>query len=245
MVCGMKTGFSRILVAVVWFGIFVVLPFPAYALRDDFDGASVDASLWTTSLPFPSGIFGPSALNEAGGSLTFVNRGTLITKEAFSAVDITGRFTITGEQSDKFKIVLRTDGSFCEPYAESANGIAVRFGHIGYNAYNVEFEQRETPSNGIALANAVYPIALNTAYDFRITDDGSTIDFYIGDLDTPLLSATTAVDSGDRIVIYNGQNLAGPNRTTALDFIQIVPEPAAATLICFGLLGMSLRRRRA
>lgn len=223
--------------------LLIVVP-NAFALRDDFNDGSIDASLWTTLLPFSGGSFGVSALTESGGSLLFQNRGTLITKQDFGAVDIYGRFTISGSTEDMFKVVLRTDGSFTGEHNESANGIAVRFGHVGYNSYNIEFEHRVTPQNGIALADATYTINMNTAYDFRITDNGSQIAFYITDFNTPVLTTTTSIDEGNKIVLYNRERELGVNMKTSLDYIQITPEPSTSCLLGVGLLMLSTRRRQ-
>lgn len=224
--------------------VFLSVVPASFALRDDFNGSTVDTSLWTTSLPFSGLPFGPSALNEGGGSLSFVNRGTLITKDDFGPVDITGRFTITGGDQDMFKIVLRTDGTFTGAYHESANGIAVRWGHVGFNSYNIEFEHRVTPSDGIALADATYPISVNTTYDFRISDDGSRISFYINDFNTPVLSTVTSFDEGNKIALYNRHYQSGAAYSTSLDYVQIVPEPSSGCLLLLGVMGVLARRSR-
>src|ERR1700726_3530018 len=96
----------------------------AQLLHDDFNGTSIDPSLWQTSQPFSG-----SSITENGGNAVFDNRGRLITVGNFPPpITITGAFDITGANSDEFKLVIRTDGTFVnDQFGESANGFIGRF----------------------------------------------------------------------------------------------------------------------
>jgi hypothetical protein len=200
----------------------------AQLLHDDFNGTSIDTSLWQTSEPFPG-----SSITETGGNAVFDNRGRLISQGSFPApISITGAFTITGANSDEFKVVIRTDGTFVnDQFGESADGFIVRFRSSSFFASD---EVSIFEIGGAAFSGWTGTLDLNTQYNFKITDDGSTMSVFLGDLTTPKVSLQSSDSSGNKFVIYNREQIDSIMHETKLDFITVVPEPSGFALLVLG-----------
>src|SRR5882757_9218220 len=107
---------------------FWSLPAQAQSLYDNFNGSSVDTSLWNVILPF-----GQSAISESGGFLTTTGRGISATTAGFSSpYSISGAVTLNN-QFEHFQVVLRSDLSY-----DTASGISqyneLDGIHVGFSA---------------------------------------------------------------------------------------------------------------
>jgi hypothetical protein len=97
-------------------------------LNDTFSGSSLDASLWQTILPN-----GSSSVTQSGGGLTTTARGILGSVAGFSGpLTLSGTFTLLND-SEHFKIVLRSDLTSTGSYDERT-GLIVAFANDGDNA---------------------------------------------------------------------------------------------------------------
>jgi len=217
-------------------------------LYDDFNGSTINPSLWQASTPFSD-----SSITENGGSAVFQNRGRLLTTASFpAALDITGRFEFAGSIHDVFRIVTRTDGITSNPWAEFDHGIGFSFSienDSNQTAGNVFIVTHGWPGVSTELARGTFPMALNTFYDFRITDDGNNVALYVNDLVNPLLTASDSSVYGNAIGLSNREGGGGGSwisdgSVTELDWINVseIPEPSGALLMVSGL-GLLLVRR--
>lgn len=205
----------------------------AQSLYDDFDGTSVNTSLWNVVLPF-----GQSQISESGGVLTTTGRGILATTAGFSAP-----YTITGavmfnNPLEHFQFALRSDLTYdtvsgLSQYDE-LDGVHVGFsvdsgGHVGIQLFD---SSNPNPPGG-ALAS--YSFVVGQQYNFVITDTGSSIDLSINGTD--IISADTTFGTGNRIAFYSREF---GSTSSSLDFVSIqpVPEPSSFTLFGFGILGL-------
>src|SRR5437763_6173156 len=148
-------------------------------LHDDFNGTSINTNLWQTSEPFSG-----SSITESGGNAIFDNRGRLITMANYPGPNsISGAFSITGANSDEFKVVIRTDGTFGDDqFGESANGFIVRFRSSSFFASD---EVSILEIGGTASAGWTGTLNLNTKYQFKIVDDGNNIYVFLGNMSAP------------------------------------------------------------
>ncbi|HEY5895140.1 MAG TPA: hypothetical protein VIT91_18115 [Chthoniobacterales bacterium] len=220
----------------------------AALFSDDFNDGTIDSGLWQASTPF-----GDSSIAESGGNAVFLDRGRLLSLASFpTSIDLTGRFTITGNVRDEFTILTRTDGTSIHPSAEFDLGISFRFqiqNDTGSTANNVKIVHNGYPGGLPTLALGTFGLALNTPYDFRITDDGTNLALYINDLVTPFLTATDSTVFGNRLGIYNREGSGGGSSisdgsVTRLDYVQVVPEPSTAVFGALSALVLFLRRTR-
>jgi hypothetical protein len=222
----------------------------AQILYDDFNGSSINTSLWQTSTPFSD-----SSITESGGSAVFQNRGRIITINALPTVlDITGSFEFTGNIHDSFYVMTRTDGISTQPWGGFDHGIGFGFeiqNDLGQTANNIWITDNDYSVSSADLTRGTYSLSLNTLYNFRITDNGNNLALYIGDLTTPLLTASDSSVYGNQVALNNREGTGGGSSISAgsmvkLDYlnIQAVPEPSTAWLALVGGLGASFLRWR-
>ena len=148
-------------------------------LSDNFNGSTINSSLWQTSTPFSD-----SSITEGGGNAIFQNRGRLLSTALLPTyIDVTGSFQFTGNIHDNFEIETRTDGTSSNPYGYFDRGISFGFviqGDLGNTANNIFIDRFNYPTaSDIDLARGTYALSLNTFYNFRITDDGNNLALYI------------------------------------------------------------------
>jgi autotransporter-associated beta strand protein len=213
---------SRRIKCAFFFAVVTTLGLTAHAqlLHDDFNGTSIDTSLWQVSTPFPN-----SSMTESGGNAVFENRGRLLSVASLRpSVDVFGRFEFTGNIHDQFQVVLRTNGATTNPSAEFDNGIHFKFAiesDTGSTADQVYISDTSYPNPEVVLTSGTYPLALNTFYNFRITDNGTQLALYINDLVHPFLTATDSNSYGLRLGLYNreGNGSISAGSITQLDFI--------------------------
>ena len=186
----------------------------AQLLHDDFNGTSINTNLWQTSGPFSS-----SSITESGGNAIFDNSGRLITLANHPGPNsISGAFTITGANSDEFKIVIRTDGTFVnDQFGESANGFIVRFRSSSFFASD---EVSIQAIGGTAFSGWTGTLNLNTKYQFKIVDDGNHISVFLGDMRAPKAVLTSSDSFGNKFVFYNREQIDSIMHETKLDYVQ-------------------------
>jgi len=128
-------------------------------LTDDFNGTSIDTSLWQ-----PSAAFANSSVTEGGGLAMFVNRGRLLSVANFTgAIDIRGRFRFSGENADCLALNLRTDGAYITDTGDVLNAVTVvlRLQNEG-DPGNITVVDHSSGGNSVRLGYANFTLRLNT-----------------------------------------------------------------------------------
>jgi hypothetical protein len=196
-------------------------PTPTLTLCDNFNGTSLNTSLWQISDPFSS-----SSVTETGGNAVFDNRGRLITQGNYPVpVVINGAFTITGADTDEFKVVIRTDGTFVnDQFEESADGFMIFFRSSSYFASN---EVGIQEIGGTAFSGWTGTLNVNTEYQFWIVDDGTNISVFLGDPITPKAILSSTDSFGSKVVLYNREQVGSIMHETRLDHLGILHGPVS------------------
>jgi hypothetical protein len=225
-----------------------------FVLTETFDGSVLDHTKWDiyTSPSTPAGTAG--SVSVANGTATLANRGTIITKQEFSnGFDLVGRFRFDGV-TDRFMVFTRSTGASTNPWKDQDNGIFYNFqqdsGQVGISEWTVG--GLSNPGNAYtsdancwlnALSSAPAYLPSNEWIDFRITDNGSMVALYLGDLANPIVTATTVLSPGNRISFNNSYN---PGQVVSIDSVTVasVPEPSALSLLVIGLGGLAMIRSR-
>lgn len=193
----------------------------------------LDTNTWEALTPFSD-----SQMTISDGTATFINRGILISQVSFpTEYQISGNFEFTGTTSDMFQIVLRTDGTLLSPAENWANGVYIGFGgdEAGLNsANNVKIQGTEVSSYGS------FTFTPNTCYNFKITDNGNTIDLYLNNLTTPMLVLSDSESYGNEIAMEDsrgtaGGGIEGEGLGVVLDNFSITPVPEPAVVSLFAL----------
>jgi hypothetical protein len=209
----------------------------AQSLSDNFNGSTVDTSLWNVILPFAQ-----SQITESGGFLTTTGRGTLATVAGFdSPIIISGTVTLNN-QFEHFNTMLRSDLSIWPPDAQfhELTGICVSFSADGHQISIQQFTPGQ--QNPIWLGIGSFNFTVGQAYDFTITDDKTNITLSING--TELLSGTSTYASGDQIA-FESREFSDTSSSLDSVSIQPVPEPSSMALICIGILSLiGLRKQK-
>jgi len=187
----------------------------------------------------------------------FENRGRLSTVSPMpSVLDISGSFAFVGNIHDSFQIDTRTDGTSVDQYGGFNS--CVQFGFtiqndLGQTTSNIAIAVNVSgDTNYIQVARGTYPLALDTFYNFRVTDDGTNVTLCIGNLTTPLLMGSTSLLSGNgnnSVGMCNREGTGGGSSISAgsivdLDQITIVPEPTTLALVVGALSCLLVMRHR-
>jgi hypothetical protein len=227
---------------------FIILSFAttvgnAQTLIDNFDGSLINISNWTPSYRS----YGNSAITLSSGIAKFKNGAFITTVSNFSNPTITGRFSFSGWEYDRFQVLFRCDGTRIDSQIPN-NGIGIQI----TPSSNPDFGSSKTVqffdfNTFTALAVAAPQINLNTFYDFKINDDGNNIKVYITDMTNPLFTYSTFKTYGNKVQFGNREQAAGsspPPYYLNIDSLSIVPEPSALSLLSVGLGGLAMMRRR-
>src|ERR1041385_6791658 len=201
-------------------------------VADDFNGSSINSSLWNTFVTS----FGNSAISESSGSAHFVNGAWLTTVEQFPNASVSGRFTISGWEYDRFKVLVRSDGTTIDNHwQDRIGGLGIQFTSGADPDYGPsQTLQLWNFQTGTLLATAGPTINMNTPYDFLIADSGTAISVFINNSPTAALTFATSTSYGNYVELGNREKAAGagpPPYHLDLDSISIVPEPTSALLI--------------
>jgi hypothetical protein len=178
------------------------------------------------------------------------------TKQAFAdGFDIIGKFRFD-LNTDRFIVWTRTTGTpSTNPWKDVDSGSAFIFQQDGSIVSIGEWAV-----GGLANPAGVYTTDANCYYndltnksatlpsltwlDFRVTDDGYNLAFYINDLTTPQLTAVSSLTPGDKASFNNGYN----DNQVSLDSITItdaIPEPSTyALLLLSGAASLVALKRR-
>jgi hypothetical protein len=212
------------------FALLSAVSASAIQIADTFNDGVIDTSLWEISLPF-----GGSQVQETGGNAVLTSRGGLNTLTSFAGpVEIAGSFSFAGAL-DHFRVVFRSDLSFNSPTMERS-GMIVVFNQDG----EVQIGESEISSLAIGTFNPAGKV------DFRILDDGTTVNLFVNDAVTPLLTADSSYRTGEKIGFYNREF---PFNVLQIDRLQIssVPDTGpgiAGTAAAVILLILCQRRSR-
>jgi hypothetical protein len=150
-------------------------------ISDDFNGTAINTNVWTVIIPFCD-----SEMYETNGVAVFKNCGTLLSKLTLpSRIQVNGRFLLTNSDFGKFEIYTRTSGATATD-GQITNGVQVQFLYQTDNG--TPGLDTVTIGNSTTNVSANYPIALNTFYNFQITDDGTNVSVYLQNSSNPILS---------------------------------------------------------
>lgn len=216
------------------------------ALVDDFNGNTINTSVWNIFNPG----FGNGSLSESSGVLTFKNGSYITTANEFNMPVISGKFSFSGWEYDRFNILLRSDGVTIDSgWQDPIGGLMVQF----TPSSNPDFGATQTlhfydlPSGYNQLGTAAPFIAMNTYYDFKIVDTGNLISVFWDNNTTPIFSYSTSVSYGNFIQIGNREQAAGswpPPYYANLDWISIIPEVSSLSLFALGGVLAVISRKR-
>ncbi len=205
----------------------------AQTLTDTFSGTTLNSSNWVAS----AFTIGSVTVNDG---LTLTARGRIT-----SAYGFTGPLTITGTVSfpvnhEYLSIMFRFSGAYDDPnYGAASDGIGVL---IGPALSGVKFSVGDI-NGGYQPLTVGFSYSLNTPYNFKITDDGLNVTFYMNDMTTPLFTTTSAISSGNLVGFYSRENI-GLSEISAIQ-ITAVPEPATwGVIVGLGAFGLVILRRR-
>ena len=214
------------------------------SLVDNFNGTTINTSVWNTFNPS----FGNGGLSQSSGVLTFRNGSYVTTVNEFNMPIISGRFSFSGWEYDRFNILLRSDGvSIDSGWQVPIGGLRVQFTPSSNPDYGASqtLHFYDLPNGYNQLGSAAPYIAMNTYYDFKIVDTGNLISVFWDNNTTPIFSYATSVSYGNIIQIGNREQAAGsgpPPYFANLDWISIIPEPSSLSLLALGGVLVALGR---
>ena len=228
-------------------GLFVISQTQSQTLIEDFNGASLNTSKWSSFYPN----FGNSDLVQSGGVMTFKNGAFLNSVDQFNNPTITGKFSFTGWSYDRLKIIFRSNGSSIDSnWQTPIGGIGIQFTPSSNPDYGASKTIQFWDFNSATqLAYTGFTINMNTQYDFKIVDSGNLVSVYLNNSVTPTLTYSSTLSFGNYVQIGNREQAAGfgpPPYYVQLDSVSIssVPEPSALSLLAIGLGGLAMLRRR-
>ncbi len=200
-------------------------------LNDTFSGSSLDASLWQTILPN-----GSSSVTQSGGGLTTTARGILGSVAGFSGpLTLSGTFTLLND-SEHFKIVLRSDLTSTGSYDERT-GLIVAFANDGDN---VSIQELTNPMANwqliAATGNGGYRLTTGVPYAFSIVDTGTSVSVSLNG--APVVSANTTWSTGNHIGFYSREFAGTGTRLDEVTVTSPVPDTASTGLLLTGALGL-------
>ncbi len=173
--------------------------------RDDFSDDSISTNFWTVRLPF-----GASSVSERDGMASLRSRGMLQSRLGVSTeFSLEGRFKLN-QPLDYLRIALRSSLAESDPVWHDPDGVLVAIEASG-QVFIAEYGREPISLTNIAIGTGRF-------IDFRLIDDGTTIQLFLDGSTTPLLTASTAFRMGDRIALYN-REFDGLN--AELDYLEI------------------------
>ena len=209
---------------------------------DGFDQTLSNA--WAVSTETP----GSSVLQE-NGYVQVVNGGAIINNLEFLApTTLETRFQLTNNERSNLKYVLRSDGV---KYFAERKGVAVQLSsRMDWEGYINQVALFEIGSSSpVPVVLVTTPLNLNTWYDLKIVDYSDKVEVYFNGATTPTASISTSYSAGSKLAIYNRHvgadgSWISEGGTARVDYISIVPEPSALSLLAIGLGGLAILRRR-
>lgn len=217
---------------------------------DNFSGDTLSSIGWTLSTQTPG-----SSVSVQNGYVEMMNGGTIINNYTFEQPTyVDSKFQLANNEKSNLKYVLRSDGI---KYFSERKGVAVQLScSEDWNGYInqisiFELGNSSSITPGPVISNLIQyttPLNLNTWYDLRIIDNGNKVDVFFNGSSSPTLSLSTSFSAGNSLAIYNRHGGAdgswiSEGGTARVDYISIIPEPSALSLLAVGL-GVVLRRHR-
>jgi hypothetical protein len=197
--------------------------------EDSFDGAILDANKWMGSG------------SQANGQVS----GTIIAKPAFSAsYEIFGKITlpIRDISLPGFTVHLRSGGWSDSQSAMpdfDISGIALVFYNSSPSSPGdvvILNDPNLNPPYTPPFFDSYGPISWNTNQEneFHIIDNGSAIKLFVNNLE--IFNVNTDYSIGNFVGFTSDDGF--------LNYVKIIPEPSAVSLLAVGLGGLALVRRR-
>jgi hypothetical protein len=179
------------------------------------------------------------------------NGAGLMTVGSFPDPTIFGSFEFTGDNDDRFSIILGFDGTSFDPHWQDPDsGIQIQFSPSSNPSDISSLQINDPPNPGTdasILAYANPQINTDTFYYFEITDFGGLINVYMGGSTNPIASVTDDNNYGNEIGIFNRSQIdvGGPQMQTEVDYISItsVPEPSSLPIFGISLFGIYLKKK--
>jgi hypothetical protein len=204
-------------------------------LSDDFSGATLDTSKWSTILPY-----GGSSVVQGGGVVTTTGRGILATANGYSTpYAILGVFTMLNDW-EHFNVSFRTDLSTAGPgSALERSGLMVSFSNDG-NELSIQRYTSATDWAQLAVKN--FALVTGEPYFFSITDTGADITLAVNGVDE--LTASSTYSTGNHIAFYSREFSSA---ATSIDAVTVVGVPevgVTAFYLGLAILGLCLATRQ-
>ena len=236
----MKTVF-RLAFLPALVGLLSVARATPLLLTDDFSGAGLNGSNWSTILPF-----GSSSVVQAGGSVTTTGRGILATVAQFGpTLTINGAFTMQSDL-EGFVVAFRTNLTPL-PEPELFYTLSGMFLAFANDVDQISIQGRGfSPQGSTPQSHINYTLTTGQTYFFTITDNGTDIAVSINGV--PQLFASTSVSTGGHVAFYSREFA---NTSTRIDAVSItgqsVPDggssaPSFALVIVLLALGHAAKR---
>jgi hypothetical protein len=200
-------------------------------LSDNFNGPTINPILWNVvTNPIPQGGASVSILN---GECRLVNRGHLVTQQAFDyAINpyrVTCRWKWT-DAYDRFQVLVRSDGVPSGPYGETANGIEFLASMEAGSSAGIETRGSLVTLGSATIAGPGVTFAVGSWYSVQIDDLGTSIQARLDGpngqwrtWNAPVLVDQTTVR---RVVFHNRENL-GQSHDCRIDdvVVSLLHEP--------------------
>ena len=212
-------------------------------LYDNFDGESLDASLWDVILPTSS-----SSVSVQDGYLRSLNRGTITTKQEFSGpFAVSGKFRTPASWYDLTTITLRSSGLLPSSSShDRVEGLAVEIWSDGN--YITPWEVGSFSASALTPSAAFGVLGDNLIHTFLIEDTGTSFTVSINGVE--IFTRSTSFSTGAKISFSSRERTSAvgsqPELTGQSDLleIQIVPEPSLLSYVGLTTMVFAMARRR-
>jgi hypothetical protein len=191
-------------------------------VRDDFEGATLDGTKWTTSTAIPQG---SASVVQSGGVVTLTNRGHLVSAKQFDpaqgGVRVTAEWAFTNGGFDFVALLTRSDGQPGGSYGETNEGVECALASTG----EVTLRKRTAAMSSEDVSGAgSLGLATNDKVILEMFDDGTNVTCTArresNSTRVSVTSAFTTTFAKNHVVVHNRENSEGEH-TGNLDNITI------------------------